>query len=150
MSSIFGFAFQLRNISCHTLYNLPNLDHRTLLWGTRSIDKYLNFLLDKQPDYILGLGIFFGRVSPIIRIETICHTDTAVFPINPFLSPGKMSIYSDKIGNSYCNQVSSKIVKQIRLGNLCSKYCFLHIPKKMDLIPASAEISHLLDISDIR
>lgn len=149
MSQIFGFAFQLRNISCRTLYNLPNLNHRTLLWGSRSIDKYLNFLLDKQPDHILGLGIFFGRVSPIIRIETICHTDNEILPINPFLSPGNMSIYSDKIGNSYCNQVSFKIAKQIKLGNLRSKYCFLHLPKKMESVIALTEISHLLDVSQI-
>jgi pyrrolidone-carboxylate peptidase len=104
---IFGFAFTRRNISCRTLYALKNLDSRYLLWGQKSIDKYSEFLLEHQPDHILGLGIYTGRDQTKIRIETKCSNifkkqfiegnSQKELEIKPFLKPGddrKFSLHS--------------------------------------------------------
>ena len=151
---IHGFGF-IKNVSAHTLYGLKNIDCCYLLCGSKSIDKYLEFLLHDQPEYILGLGQFFGEQDKI-RIETKCFNnfkDRAISPekefkqcvdINPFLKPQSISKFSESIGTSYCNLVSWKIMELINSSKLHSHYTFLHIPKQLTVNVATEEINQIL------
>lgn len=145
LNHLFGFAFTRRNISCRTLYSLKEIDHRYLLWGKKSIDKYLEILLKEQPEYILGLGIYTGRDQSKIRIETKCITPSGKeLVISPFLKPGINSVLTETIGHSYCNLVSWKIMSLINSGKLKSQYTFLHLPKTMDIKIAVSEVEKLI------
>lgn len=141
---LFGFAFTKRNISYQTLYCLRNIDCCYLLWGEKSINKYLEFLLEHQPEFILGLGIYTGRDQKKIRIETKCSNGLSKTDINPFLKPYQNSIFAESIGNSFCNLASWKIMELINLGNLKSRYTFLHLPKSMAPSFAVEEIESMI------
>ena len=152
--SIYGFAF-IKNVSAYTLYRLKNVGCCYLLCGAASIDKYLEFLLHDQPEYILGLGQFFGSQQNQIRIETKCANNFKNRAINsqfgiketvrmvPFLKPQGLSVLSESIGNSYCNLVSWKIMELINKQKLKSKYTFIHIPKYMPVRLSTEEINQL-------
>ncbi len=152
--SIHVFAFTRRNISCQTLYGVDGFDHRTLLWGVASIDRFVQKLLADQPDYILGMGIYGGRDREHIRIETTCFNKFRRKEIMPgapekldipyFVQPTETSILAKSIGNSWCNLVSWKIVEQIIKGDLKSRFTFLHLPKRMKPEVASSEVAKML------
>ncbi|MBD3329346.1 hypothetical protein GF357_02520 [Candidatus Dojkabacteria bacterium] len=159
---LYGFAFQKRNISCRTLYNLKQVDARYLLWGAKSMDAYIERrLLPDQPDHILGMGVFYGNVKHQVRIETkFCNKfknklldgvqQIESVEIDPFLKiPDEETdcIYSDNLTTSYCNLISWKIVKLIEEGKLRSKYCFLHIPKRMDLDRVCVVVERMIGFS---
>lgn len=151
---IYGFGF-IKNVSAYTLYRLKNIDCCYLLCGSKSIDKYLEFLLHGQPEYILGLGQFFGEQDKI-RIETKCYNNFSDRPLNKerefeeavminlFLKPLSLSKFFESIGDYYCNLVSWKIMELINQGELKSKYTFLHIPKQMPVNIAMQEIDQML------
>lgn len=153
---LYGFAFTKRNISCQTLYSLNKIDHRYLLWGAETMDRYINnVLLKEQPEYVLGMGVYYGRVKHKVRIETQCNNkykgkfigvdEPVDIPMEPFLQPVENAVLTDGIGTSYCNLVSLKILKQIHEGNLKSKYTFLHIPKKMNKDLAVTTVQKMID-----
>lgn len=139
---IFGFAFTKRNISCQTLYKLQNLDNRYLLFGEASIDKYCEYLIKHNPEYILGLGIYGGRNKEYIHIETMCNNlfkkklidlkEYKEIEIKPFAIENELAKYSQTLGKSYCNLISWKICSLISSGKISSRYTFLHIPKNND------------------
>mgnify|MGYP000328605973 CR=1 FL=1 len=135
---IYGFAFgSVRRL----LYRLKEINCCYLLFGERSIEKYLEFLIHDQPHYILGLDLYSGIDQDKIRIETICTNkfrNKFVFgdkliikPIPTFLHQNEFMKKKEGIGNSYCNLVSWKITTLIDQGKLRAKYTFLHIPKKL-------------------
>ncbi len=123
-----NIMYQLRNTDCSYIINQNNLD------------QYLKLLLQDQPKYILGLGSYSGIDQDKIRIETVCtnqfrnNYDGGVpkqITLNYFLQPNENLKLGKAMGNSYCNQVSWKIMELINRGELCSKYTLLHIPKFM-------------------
>lgn len=66
---IYGFAFSgLSSL----LYRLKEIDCCYLIFGEASINKYIEFLLHDQPEYIIGLGLYSGKDQDKIRIETLC------------------------------------------------------------------------------
>ena len=123
-----NIMLQLRNTDCSYIINQNNLDH------------YLKLLLQDQPKCILGLGSYSGINQEKIRIETVCtnqfrnNYDGGVpkqITLNYFLQPNENLKLGKAMGNSYCNQISWKIMELISGGELSSKYTFLHIPKSM-------------------
>jgi pyrrolidone-carboxylate peptidase len=144
MSQVFAFAFAHTNT--HTiLTNLEHIDHKQLLHREASINKYIEFLLQHQPTYILGLGKYTRRDQDKIRIETIFTNESLEIRIQPFLKPSTNSKYATSAGTSYCNYISYKIALLIQTKELNSQYTFLHIPKKMPLQLATIEIQQLVD-----
>lgn len=147
---IYGFAL---GSTGRLLYRLKNIDCCYLVFPN-NLDKYLDMLVHDQPPYILGLGSYSGVDQDKIRIETICsnqfHNDLVdgdqytEVEIKPFLEPSATMKYAKAIGNSYCNQVSWKIMQLINNGKLNSQYTFLHIPKTMKPWVISPEIDHTL------
>lgn len=136
-----NILYQLRNIDCSYIVNPNNLDH------------YLKMLLRDQPKHILGLGSYSGVDQDKIRIETICtnqfrnNYDGGIpkqTKINYFLKPNENLKLGKAMGNSYCNQISWKIMELIDRGELCSKYTFLHIPKSIPSSIASPIIDQSL------
>ncbi len=129
--------YKLRNTDCSYIVNPNNLNH------------YLKMLLQDQPKYILGLGSYSGIDQEKIRIETICTNlfrndyDGGVpkqTNLNYFLEPNENLKLGKAMGNSYCNQVSWKIMELINRGELHSRYTFLHIPKSVPIWVTSSII----------
>jgi len=135
------------------LYQLKNIDCCYLIFPN-NLDKYFDMLIHDQPQYILGLGSYSGVDQDKIRIETICSNQFrndfaegdryAEVEIKPFLKPTTIMKYANAIGNSYCNQVSWKIMQLISQGKLGSQYTFLHIPKTMKSWLIALEIDRAL------
>lgn len=152
---IFGFGFQLHNVSSRTLYQIEGFEHRTLLWGVKSIDKYLEKLLKDQPQYILGLGIYTGKGKDYLHLETetvnqfkkskIDDVIQDKLNINPFLKESEKLKFTNTIGTSFCNYVSWKIVSEIQKGKLKSEYSFVHIPKSFEASMSGTVIQDQLD-----
>ncbi len=165
---LYGFAF-VRNISSTVLHQLEGIDHRIILYKKPSIDSFIGKLVRDQPEYILGLGRYTGRDQVRIRIETVCtnrfgkqnivnenppsHFANAQaseghgfrsLQINPFLSPLLHSKYASTLGTSYCNYVCYWIMEAVQLGELKSKFTFLHIPVKMKIHTVVSEIHEML------
>lgn len=150
-----AFAFSKHNISSKTLYLLKHVDSCYQIFPN-NIDRYLEMLLHEQPVNILGLGIYTGRDSDKIRIETKCSNryrngfvDGDRFnkmDMNPYLQPLLNSKFAEGIGTSQCNLMSWKIMSLIRDGKLKSGYTFLHIPKKFGVHSAVQEIDRMLDL----
>lgn len=136
-NQIYGFAL---GSTGRLLYRLKNIDCCYLVFPN-NLDMYLDMLLHDQPPYILGLGSYSGVDQDKIRIETICLNQIrndyvngdqyAEAEIKPFLKPTTAMKYAKAIGNSYCNQISWKIMQLINEGKLRSQYTFLHIPKSI-------------------
>lgn len=159
--SIYGFAFD-GNISSEVLARLKNLDHKQLLDKNESIGRYLEFLLCNQPQYILGLGQYTGSFKGKIKIEARCFNRYGTNKINPlvdfesavdikpYVAAEKSFVYSNKIGRSYCNLISWKIMELINGGKLNSKYSFLHIPKTMSACVATEKIADLPYSMDLK
>ncbi len=151
---IYGFAFQKSNISSITLYQLKNIDCCYLVWGTSSIETYLDFLLQHQPAHILGLGAYTGKDQDKIRIEQTCTNkfrngfiegnSLETIQINPYLKSNPTSKFAKGIGNSYCNYISYRITKLIETGELKSRYTFLHLPKSFNLYLAVQSIDQMI------
>jgi len=152
---IFGFAFTRFNISSRTLYSLSGIDYRYLLWGESTMNRYLKLIIDKQPKYLVGMGIYTGRDKEHIRIETVCTNqfrksyisgDTIQKQvIKPFVQESGVCIFSQSIGASYCNLISWKIMSAISEGKLKCQYTFLHIPKSMNVELVRSEVQKLLN-----
>lgn len=150
---LYGFGFGLHNISCQTLYATEGFDQRYLLWGIKTFNKYLERLIKDQPEYILGMGVWWQKGDKI-RIETKCHNrfknkfidgDQEIeYQINPWVKEGDKSVFTDKIGKSYCNYISFKIVGLINKGELRSKFSFLHIPKNMPIEITKTEVERMI------
>jgi hypothetical protein len=153
---IYGFAFGKGNISAWTLWRLKNIDCCYQVFGEKSIDGYLRFLLHNKPEYILGLGVYSGIDQDKIRIEAKCSNQfrngfmegnkLQELNIKPYLEPLENSKFGEGIGNSYCNMASWKIMNLINQNKLSSRYTFLHIPKIMKVWFAVAEIDKMLEI----
>lgn len=150
-----AFAFTRRNISCTTLYSLKSnlIDHKYLLWGESSINKYLELIIKNQPKYILGLGIYTGNNDGKIRIETKCssrfknlnqYASIDELDIHSYLKPNQNSKFTTSIGHSFCNLVSYKICKLIESGQIKSAYTFLHIPRGLKSIDTAATVDDML------
>ena len=152
---LFGFAFTRFNISARTLYGLSNIDHRYLLWGEASMGSYLKLLIENQPKYILGMGIYTGKDKDYIKIETVCtnqfrrsfmsEDSLLTQSINPFVQESGLCLFSQSIGTSYCNLISWKIMSAISNGNLKSQYTFLHIPKLMNVEASTLDVQNLIN-----
>ena len=156
--SLYIFAFA-KNISAqvmheiHSQINYP-ITHKHLLSGQNSLPKYLNILLKKQPEYILGLGKYSGHDQSKIRIETIAknrfrnseilQNGAEQIKVPYFLQPTTHSKIATALGNSWCNLVSYKITELIISKKLNSKLTFLHIPKSMDTNFATTTIVEML------
>jgi hypothetical protein len=154
---MYGFAF-VKNLSSKVLYKLKNVDCCYLLAGKASIDKYMEFLLHDQPENIIGMGVYFREDYGKIRIENLCtnklknklHSSEKLveYRMSPFIHnvngfkvpENKEDSY--KIGDSYCNYVSFKIMNLIGKGRLNCGYTFLHIPKKLKF----SEVAPIVDV----
>jgi len=151
---IYGFAFQLHNISTKTLYQIEGLEHKALLWGVKSIDAYIQKLLKVQPQYILGLGIYTGKGKEFLHLETetvnqfkkskIDDDIQDKLNLNPFLKESVDLKLTNTIGTSFCNYVSWKIALEIHQGKLNSEYSFVHIPKSFDASMSGTDIEDQL------
>lgn len=147
---VYGFAL---GSTGRLLYRLKNIDCCYLVFPN-NLDKYLDMLLHDQPPHILGLGSYSGVDQDKIRIETICSNQFrndlvegdqyTEAEIKPFLKPTEAMKYAKAIGNSYCNQISWKIITLINQGKLRSQYTFLHIPKTIKPWIAAPEIDRSL------
>jgi pyrrolidone-carboxylate peptidase len=56
---------------------------------------------------------------------------------------------ADKLGNSWCNLISWKIMRIIKDGSLHSRFTFLHIPKVFPRAQAIEVINHMIKASKI-
>ncbi len=86
-------------------------------------------------NYILGMGKYSGRDTNALRIETICSSKfrnskskIATKPIPYFLQPSDGIKLARGIGNSWCNLVSYKLVREFPK----KPYTFVHIPRSYD------------------
>ena len=150
---VYGFAFGKGNISAYTLWRLKNIDCCYQIFPN-NLESYLKLLLHNKPKYILGLGVYSGRDQDKIRIEKVCTNkfrndflkgDKLIeVEINLYLKPSQNSKYTQRMGNSWCNLASWKIMKLINEGKLHSKYTFLHLPKKLKTWLVVSEIDKML------
>jgi len=150
---IAAFAFSKHNISSKTLYRLEQIDSCYQVFPN-NINYYLDRLLHEQLENVLGLGIYTGRDSDKIRIETKCSNryrrgfidgdEFTEIDMSPYLHPLSNSKFAQGIGTSQCNLMSWKIMSLIREGKLKSGYTFLHIPKKFGVPRAVQEINRML------
>lgn len=147
---IAAFAFE-NNVSEKALEKLPlDQNRKKVLSGVGSIEQYINYLKAEEPKYILGLGEYSGKDKDKIRIETVCTNKfrnlpkSKQLPINYFFEPTESFKLAYGIGNSYCNLVSFKIMSLIENHEIDAKYTFLHIPKNLNNIIASKQISQQL------
>ncbi len=90
--------------------------------------------------FIIGIGDYDGPEQTKIRLETECQSDTQALKINNFLEPIDGVIYSEDIGNSYCNYISFLITKNIPN----SKYSFIHVPKTINSELATEKINKMI------
>jgi len=112
---ISGFAFSKHNVSARTLWRLKNINSCYQVFARASIEKYLEHLQLEKPTHILGLGIYTGKETDKVRIETRCNNrfkgeiinvenkgfdslKQETLEINPFLKPGDKSLYADSMG----------------------------------------------------
>lgn len=150
---IYGFAFAGKNVSTNVIGRLRNIDRRDQVWPN-SCEKYLDFLVHDNPEYILGLGVYSGRDQDKIRIERACTNkfrnnfvdgiSLIRLDIDPYLEPLEVSRYAQGIGNSFCNLLSWKITRFIGSGRLTSRYTFLHLPKTMNVLQIVSEVDNML------
>lgn len=140
------------NISSKVVPLIP-AQSKHILSDKSSIDRYIMQLLEENPKYILGLGSWSGRDNTAIRIETRCtnkwrnqisgdRLESATIKL--FVQITKRTKLTDKMGNSFCNYISWRIVKLIQRGKLTSHYTFLHIPKNMEVSTAATYISEMI------
>lgn len=137
------FAFQ-NNISETVLQKLDTPHKRSIASDNSHIRTFLSELIETNPQYILGLGMYSGRDRNKLRIETVCKDKGKSRYINYFLNPANHSKLAQGIGNSYCNLVSLLIMEAIDKGALTSKYTFIHIPKSFQSNLAVSEINKML------
>lgn len=156
---LYGFGFQLRNISTRIIYGIQGLTKRNLLWGASSINSYCDLLIKDNTQFILGIGLYSGKSRDKIHIETaatntfkrnmINPSGQSSYSINPFLKPAsELSILSETIGNGYCNFVSYKVCELIYTKEISSRYTFLHVHKSMDEAEVIKEIESMLKLKD--
>jgi pyrrolidone-carboxylate peptidase len=154
---LYSFAFG-GNLSAQVLHCLDSaIDHRYFI-RPKNLNRYLEILVNDQPEYILGMGLYAGRDQDKIRLELKCsnkfknqildYPNFVELKINPFLTPLDYSKLASGIGFYYCNLISYKIVSLIKEEKLKSSYTFLHIPKKFDKQKATIEIQSILAAKD--
>jgi len=107
--------------------------------GKKSLTNFANKLQEFK--FIVGLGDYSGKDQNNLRLETECHREDQTFHINNLLKPITGVIYSEDIGNSYCNLISFMITKNYPN----TSYSFIHIPKKMDAKFAAKKINELIE-----
>ena len=153
MKQVYGFAFGGRNISAYALWRLKGVNCCYQIFSN-NLENYLEFLLHDQPAFVLGLGVWTGSDQGLARIEKFCTNQfrNSLFEgdkpvevsLNPFLKPSLGSKYAEAMGNSWCNLISWKIMQLINSGRLKSRYAFLHLPRRLRVRQAVAEIDALL------
>ena len=141
--NIFAFAFK-ENISSEVLKKINIREKHFVRSNKKDIKDLMKKLAEKQPSYILGLGMYGGVDKNKLRIETHYSENGKKVPINYFLTPGRVTKLASGIGNSYCNTVSLSIMKVIKVGRLNSRYTFVHIPKSFQISKAVLEIEKML------
>ena len=139
-NQIYGFALGKTRTS-KILYSLSKVDHCYLLFKN-NLGHYLSVVLRGRPKYLLGLGTYSGIDQEKIRIETKCTNQfrnklvdenrLQQMQITPFIKENQYMKIANKLGNSYCNFFSWKIMRFIKQHNLETQYTFLHIPNKFD------------------
>jgi hypothetical protein len=142
---IIGFAFK-NNISENVLKQLP-LSEKYYLESTEvEIRDFVKTLVKTSPEYVLGLGMYSGRDTDFLRIETVCKNKFRNSKINsagldeyriePFLAASSHSKVTAGLGNSYCNLVSYLIKTSSSFP-----YTFIHIPRTFSLELATSVIN---------
>lgn len=143
---IFGFKNSLR----HIISNLDdNFDKIYINSNISSIKKFVTDTNFKQYDYVIGLGLYSGKDTGYIRIETKCSSqfrnnksNLELILIPYFFKPDNNFKLASGIGNSLCNLVTYSVLKKSH--NI--KYTFLHIPKTFCLLKATDCISNQLKV----
>jgi len=141
--NIIAFAFR-GNISSKILKKLNIKKKYVVSSNKKAINNLVRKLIEENPSYILGLGMYNRVDKDKLRIETHYSKDRNKFPINYFLTPSKSTKFANGIGNSYCNFISLQIMKAIKNKQLNSKYAFIHIPKTFQINEAVSEIESML------
>ena len=151
-----GFAFK-GNSSENILAKLNWADEKFALSGASSIKRLLEMIGIEKFQLILGLGVYTGRDQDKIRIEQVCTNKfrndlisinaPEKYQISSFLTSLKNSKYAYRMGNSWCNLVSWKIMTLINKLGLETQYTFLHIPNRMSINDALKEINTMIKVS---
>lgn len=136
------YTFAFANISGQVVSKLTDTTGNTILRPS-TINQYIEELVLKQPQYILGLGEYSGKDQNLIRIETECKNQFRNNQIDPslpiettltwkaFLAKNDKSKKGAALGNSWCNLVSWRIMQLIESKKLQSHYTFLHLPQSL-------------------
>lgn len=110
-----------------------------------SIKDIVEDMYYRNASHIIGLGEYSGVDQDKLRYETSCNkrfrntdlADVSTLKNDEFLETGKLSKYTNGIGNSWCNLLSIKMLNTPRKNY---KYAFIHIPKNFDVQTAANEI----------
>ncbi len=137
-----------------TYLDFPDNSHQ------RTIDSYLTKVQEEKPLFILGLGQYGGRDKTPVRIETLCKNkfrNDKIFShgpdeykIKPFIKENEIFKKASGLGNSWCNQISYRIMRLKEEGNLRNtKYTFLHIREDVDAKEIAKRISPMLKLKSL-
>lgn len=152
------YTFAFANISGRVVSKLTDTTGRAILRPS-TINQYIEELVLKQPQFILGLGEYTGKDQNLVRIESQCKNqfrnnkidpslpiDTTLSWI-PFLSKTDKSKKGSALGNSWCNLVSWRIMQLIEQKKLKSRYTFLHLPQSMPEEEMLAIVQNLISLA---
>ena len=114
----------------------------------RAIDELTIKIQQQDPNYILGMGMYSGRDKDRLRIEKYCSSQfrddkntLEQLTLPHFIRQGDYIKEAAGIGNSWCNLVSYRIMKEINPNH----FTFLHIPKSFDVNKAAKLIDKQLE-----
>lgn len=144
---ILAFGFK-ENLSGSIVEQLDEQTHKIILESeVCAIDNFLESTNLRNYDYILGVGSYSGVDKDRIRIETVCtsqfrndKSNLITIKMKPFFQSSKRLKLTYRIGNSYCNLVSYKILA--KYPDL--KFTFLHVPRDYSQKHAIEEINSQL------
>ncbi len=116
-----------------------------------SVEEIVHKLQVLKPPLIIALGSYSGRDSENLRIECLCNTKwrnttLSQFPITYIrtaLHETKVSKFTYKHGNSWCNLLSLQAINTEEISNV---YNFIHIPKTFHVELAAQEIINQLEL----
>ena len=152
MANIIFFSFR-GTFSEKVLNALPVSEKYFILSNLAEIDVFIQRIAFLEPDFVIGFGDYSGKDQDRLRIETICtnkfrkslpDSNLIELGISEFLIAKTHSKYAKRIGNSFCNLISYRMMQKISHLKLETKYAFVHIPKTFQIDTAVDELKSIL------
>lgn len=124
----------------------------TLNSSAKAIYEFVSSFEINQYDYVLGMGMYSGRDSDALRLETQCNShfrnnkdNLQKISIPYFLHADEGIKLAMGIGTSWCNLVSYRLLK----AKPKLKYTFIHVPKLFPVNEAAKiidqQLAHLVE-----